>query len=87
MNIVLRYAFTPEALSTFDKTMDEVCDELLAHGVVSPANLHADQIRADLARKLMSIASSGRDAKQIKQLLVRPVRNERQAAKRRMGRH
>ena len=35
----LRSAFTPEALSTFDHTMDEVCTELLADGSLSPANL------------------------------------------------
>jgi len=30
----LRSAFTPEALSTFNHTMDEVCTELLADGLL-----------------------------------------------------
>ena len=77
----LRSAFTPEALSTFDHTMDEVCTELLADGLLSPANRDADQTRTRVARKLITFASSGWSAVQIKQLLLRTLRNEHSAAR------
>ena len=77
----LRSAFTPEALSTLDHTMDEVCTELLADGLLSPANRDADQTRTRVARKLLTFASSGWSAVQIKQLLLRTLRNEHSAAR------
>jgi hypothetical protein len=77
----LRSAFTPEALSTFDHTMDEVCTELLADGLLSLANRDADQTRTRVARKLITFASSGWSAVQIKQLLLRTLRNEHSAAR------
>ena len=57
--------------------MDEVCTELLADGSLSPANLDAGQTRTRVARKLITFASSGWSAIQIKQLLLRTLRNER----------
>lgn len=72
-----RSAFTPEALSTFEQTMDEVLKELRADNAVSPSTLDADQMRTRLARKLISFASSGWSPVQIKQLLLRAIRNER----------
>ena len=77
----LRSAFTPEALSTLDHTMDEVCTELRADGLLSPANRDADQTRTRVARKLITFASSGWSAVQIKQLLLRTLRNEHSAAR------
>ena len=72
-----RSAFTPEALSTFEQTMDEVWEELLADDVVSTLNLDAGQTRTRLAQKLIAFASSGWSAVQIKQLLLRTLRNDR----------
>jgi hypothetical protein len=81
----LRSAFTPDALATFDETMDEVWRELLADGVLSPAAFGAGQTRTRLARKLITCASGGWSAVQIKQLLLRALRNERSAALRKTG--
>ena len=72
-----RSAFTPEALSTFEQTMDEVWEELLADDAVSTLNLDAGQARTRLAQKLITFASSGWSAVQIKQLLLRTLRNDR----------
>lgn len=72
-----RSAFTPEALSTFEQTMDEVWKELLADDAVSPLKRDAGHLRATLARKLIAFASSGWSPVQIKQLLLRTLRNER----------
>ena len=72
-----RSAFTPEALSTFEQTMDEVWKELLADDAVSPLKRDAGQMRTRLARKLITFASSGWSPVQIKQLLLRTLRNER----------
>jgi hypothetical protein len=72
-----RSAFTPEALSTFEQTMDEVWKELLADDVVSPLKRDAREMRTRLARKLITFASSGWSPAQIKQLLLRTLRNER----------
>lgn len=75
-----RSAFTPEALSTFEQTMNEVWKELLVDDVVSPANLDAGQMRMRLARKLITFAASGWSPVQIKQLLLRTLRNDRHRA-------
>jgi hypothetical protein len=79
-----RSAFTPEALSTFEQTMDEVWKELLADDAVSPlkrdglaVKARCRSMRTRLARKLISFASSGWSPVQIKQLLLRTLRNER----------
>jgi hypothetical protein len=77
-----RSAFTPEALSTFEQTMDEVWKELLADDAVSPSSLDAGQMRTRLARKLITFASSGWSSAQIKQLLLRTLRNERRKGSR-----
>jgi hypothetical protein len=71
-----RSAFTPEALSTFDHTMDEVWNELLTDEVVLIPNFDAGQMRTRLAQKLITFASSGWSAVQIKQLLLRTLRND-----------
>jgi len=77
----LRPAFTSEALSTFEHTMDEVLTELLADGVLSSRDVN--ETRARLAQKLMRFASSGRSVTQIRQLLSRAVRNEQSSARHR----
>ena len=75
-----RFAFTPEALSTFEQTMDEVWKELLTDDAVSPLKRDARHMRTKLARKLIAFASSGWSSVQIKQLLLRTLRNERRKA-------
>ena len=75
-----RFAFTPEALSTFEQTMDEVWKELRADDSISPLRRDARQLRTKLARKLIAFASSGWSPVQIKQLLLRALRNERRKA-------
>jgi hypothetical protein len=69
-----RTAFTPHALSDLDHIMNEVWKELVADGVFSPTNFNA--ARAKLAQKVITFASSGWSAVQIKQLLSRALRNE-----------
>ena len=58
-------------------TMDEVWNELIADEAVPTVTLEAGHIRARLARNLITFASSGWSAIQIKQLLLRTVRNDR----------
>jgi hypothetical protein len=76
-----RVAFTPETLSTFDHTIDEVWEELLADDILAHSGSDEDQLRARLAQKLINFASSGRSDAQIKQLLLRKFRNEVSAAR------
>jgi hypothetical protein len=76
-----RAAFTPEVLAIFDHTMDEVWEELLADHVFSCLVLEEDLMRARVAQKLITFASSGRTDSQIKQLLLRKFHNEVSAAR------
>lgn len=76
-----RAAFTPEALATFDHTMDDVWEQLLADDVFSCLVLDEDLMRARVAQKLITFASSGRTNAQIKQLLLRKFHNEVAAAR------
>jgi hypothetical protein len=80
-----RSAFPPDALATFDHTLDEVWTELLADGVLSPSNFDAGETRARVAQKLIAFASSGWSAIQIQQLILRTLRNERSAASHEIG--
>jgi hypothetical protein len=80
-----RSAFTPDALAAFDHTMDEVWTELLADGLPSPSNFDAGETRARVAQKLIAFASSGWSAIQIEQLILRTLRNERSAARHKIG--
>ena len=54
--------------------MDEVWNELIADEAVQTVTLEAGHIRTRLARKLITFASSGWSAIQIKQLLLRTSR-------------
>jgi hypothetical protein len=69
-----RCGFSPEALETLERTMDEVWSELAADGVVCHA------LRNRLAQKLIVFACQGRADSQAKQLLLRTFRNETLAA-------
>jgi hypothetical protein len=77
-----RPAFTPEALSNFDLIMNEVFSELRAEHprLVGPSE---QLLRTKLARKMIVIAGAGRSNSQIKQLLLRTIRNEWSAARHR----
>jgi len=73
----------PEALSQFYAIFDEVWAQLVADGVA--ASFNTGEVRTRLANKVLafSIPSRWSDI-QIKQLLVRAIRNE-MARKNRMG--
>lgn len=70
-----RCGFSPEALETLERTIDDVWSELAAEGV---ADGHA--LRNRLAQKLIVFACQGRADSQAKQLLLRTFRNETLAA-------
>ena len=75
----LRSTFALEALSSFERAIDDVLTELLADGVLSSRDV--DEARTRLAQKLMRFASSGRSVIQIRQLLSRALRNERSSVR------
>jgi hypothetical protein len=66
-----RCGFTPEALSTLERIMDEAWSELAADGVAGDRAL-----RNRLAQKLIAFACQGRGDSQAKELLLRTFRNE-----------
>ena len=70
-----RCGFSPEALDALDRTIEDVCRELVEDGVADDD----DALRTRLARKLIAFACDGRGDIQAKQLLLRTFRNEMQA--------
>jgi hypothetical protein len=70
-----RCGFSPEALQTLERIMDDVWSELAADGVLGD-----DASRERLARKLITFACQGRGDSQAKELLLRTFRNETLAA-------
>ena len=70
-----RCGFSPEALQTLERIMDDVWSELAADGVAGDWTL-----RNRLARKLIAFACQGRGDSQAKELLLRTFRNETLAA-------
>jgi hypothetical protein len=70
-----RCGFSPEALQTLERIMDDVWSELAADGVLGD-----DASRERLARKLITFACQGRGENQAKELLLRTFRNETLAA-------
>jgi hypothetical protein len=70
-----RCGFSPEALETLGRTMDEVWSQLAADGVDGDRAL-----RNRLAQKLIAFACQGRADSQAKELLLRTFRNETLAA-------
>jgi hypothetical protein len=73
----------PEALSQFYAIFDDVWNQLVADGVAAPFN--TGEIRTRLANKVLAFTLPSRWSDiQIKQLLVRAIRNE-MARKNRMG--
>jgi hypothetical protein len=75
-----RIAFGPEALSRFIQIIEEVTVDLIGDGL--PAELmRSDEMRTRLAQRLLSIADSWCTDTQIKQLLLRALRNEISASR------
>lgn len=71
-----RCGFSPEALESLDRTIEDVCRELVEDGVADDDRA----LRTRLARKLIAFACHGRGDLQAKQLLLRTFRNEMLAA-------
>ena len=70
-----RIAFGPEALSRFTQIIEEVTVDLVDDGL--PAELmRSGEMRTRLAQRLLSFAHSWWTDTQIKQLLLRALRNE-----------
>lgn len=70
-----RIAFGPEALSRFTRILEEVTLDLVSDGL--PAELMgSEEMRTRLAQRLLSFAHSWWTDTQIKQLLLRGLRNE-----------
>jgi hypothetical protein len=75
-----RTAYGPEALSRFRHILDEVSEDLICDGV--PAELvRSDEMRTKLAQRLLGFARFWRTDTQIKQLLLRKLRNEGSASR------
>lgn len=75
-----RTAYGPEALSRFRHILDEVSEDLIGDGV--PAELvRSDEMRTKLAQRLLGFARFWRTDTQIKQLLLRKLRNEGAASR------
>ena len=71
-----RIAFGPKALSRFTYIVDEVALELGDNGV-----LRSTEMRTRLAQKLFGLARFWWTDTQIKQLLLRTLRNEASASR------
>lgn len=79
-----RIAFGPEALSRFTQIIEEVTVDLLDDGL--PAELmRSEEMRTRLAQRLLSFAHSWWTDTQIKQLLLRALRNELSATRTTVG--
>lgn len=75
-----RNTFGPEALSRFRHILDEVSEDLIGDGL--PADLvRSDETRTRMAQRLLSFAHFWRTDTQIKQLLLRKLRNEVSASR------
>ena len=75
-----RIAFGPEALSRFTQIIKEVTLDLVDDGL--PAELmRSEEMRTRLAQRLLSFAHSWWTDTQIKQLLLRALRNEMSASR------
>jgi hypothetical protein len=70
-----RRSFNPEALSQIAVIVDDVWKELAVEGAYTPSQSSAPA-RSFVARKVFQLAQAQWSATQIKELLLRAVRNE-----------
>lgn len=75
-----RTAFGPEALSRFNHILEEVIEELIGDGVPA-ALVRSTEMRTRLSQKLLGFASRWWTDTQIKQLLLRMLRNQISASR------
>ena len=75
-----RIAFGPEALSRLTQIIEEVALELVGDGVPA-SQVHSIEMRTRLAQRLLGLAHSWWTDTQIKQLLLRALRNEASASR------
>jgi hypothetical protein len=75
-----RTAFGPEALSRFTQMLQEVTLDLVGDGV-PVEQMRSAEMRTRLAQRLLGFAGSWRTDTQIKQLLLRALRNEISASR------
>jgi hypothetical protein len=78
-----RIAFGPKALSRFTRIIEEVMLDLADDGL--PAELLGSEMRTRLAQRLLSFAHSWWTDTQIKQLMLRELRNELSASRAQAG--
>jgi len=76
----VRIAFGPEALSRFDRIIEEVSLNLVDEGLAAEL-VKSDEMRTRLAKKLLGFARLWWTDTQIKQLLLRTLRNQFSAAR------
>jgi hypothetical protein len=70
-----RIAFGPAALSRFTQIIEEVTVELVGDGLAAEL-VRSDEMRRKLAQRLIDFTSHWWTDTQIKQLLLRTVRNQ-----------
>ena len=75
-----RIAFGPQALSRFTQIIEEVASELVGDGVPA-AQVRSTEMRTRLAQRLLGLARFWWTDTQIKQLLLRALRNEASASR------
>jgi len=75
-----RIAFGPKALSRFTQIIEEVASDLVGDGVPA-AQVRSTEMRTRLAQRLLGLARCWWTDTQIKQLLLRALRNEASASR------
>ena len=75
-----RIAFSPEALSRFNQIIEEVSLNLVDDGLAAEL-VRSDQMRRKLAKRLLGFARLWWTDTQIKQLLLRTLRNQISASR------
>jgi hypothetical protein len=75
-----RIAFGPEALSRFNQILEEVSLNLVEDGLAAE-QVRSDEVRRKLAQRLLGFASHWWTDTQIKQLLLRTLRNQISASR------
>lgn len=76
-----RIAFGPAALSRFTQIIEEVTVDLIGDGLDAEL-VRSEEMRRKLARRLLGFARFWWTDTQVKQLLLRTVRNQISVAKR-----